>query len=77
MCSACHGAEGQGSAELGLPMGAPNLADKYWLYGGSERAVQESIRNGRAGVMPAWKDILGEDKIHLLTAYVYNLSQDK
>lgn len=74
MCTGCHGDEGQGSAVLGLPMGAPNLSDNVWLYGGSERVVQESIRNGRAGVMPAWNKILGEEKVHLVSAYVYSLS---
>jgi len=47
------------------------------LYGGSEAAVIETITKGRNGVMPAWKDFLGEAKIHLLTAYVYGLSQGK
>ncbi len=73
MCAACHGVDGKGNTA----MGAPNLTDNIWLYGGSQRAVKESITNGRAGVMPAWKDILGEDKVHILTAYVYSLSQDK
>ena len=77
MCAACHGADGKGSVAHNLPCGAPNLTDNIWLYGGSKRAVEETLRNGRAGVMPAWKDILGEDKVHLLTAYVYSLSQDK
>ncbi|CAM4248250.1 cytochrome-c oxidase, cbb3-type subunit III [Pseudoalteromonas ostreae] len=77
MCAACHGADGKGSVAHNLPFGAPNLTDNTWLYGGSQRAVEETLNNGRAGVMPAWKDILGEDKIHLLTAYVYSLSQDK
>ena len=76
MCAACHGADGQGSVELGIALGAPRLNDNIWLYGGSERAVQDSIRYGRAGVMPAWIDILGEQKIHVITAYVYSLSQD-
>ena len=44
------------------------------IIAGSEKAVQESIRNGRAGVMPAWKDILGEEKVHVISAYVYSLS---
>ncbi len=74
MCAACHGPQGQGSDALGLPLGAPNLADNIWLYGGSEKAVQNSIRNGRAGVMPAWKDILGQDKVRVISAYVYSLS---
>ncbi len=75
ICAGCHGAEGQGSLAMGVPLGAPNLADHVWLYGGSQRVIEESIRNGRAGVMPAWKDILGEEKVHLLSAYVYSLSQ--
>ena len=77
MCAACHGADGKGSVAHNLPFGAPNLTDNIWLYGGSQRAVEETLNHGRAGVMPAWKEILGEDKIHLLTAYVYSLSQDK
>lgn len=77
LCAGCHGPDGQGSVALGLPMGAPNLSDNTWLYGGSTRAIEESIRNGRAGVMPPWKDILGEEKVHVISAYVYSLSQDK
>lgn len=73
MCAACHGMDGKGN----YAFGAPNLTDNVWLYGGSQRAVEETLRNGRAGVMPAWKDILGEDKVHILTAYIYSLSQDK
>lgn len=77
MCAACHGADGKGSLAHNLPFGAPNLTDNIWLYGGSQRAIEETLNHGRAGVMPAFKDILGEDKIHLLTAYVYSLSQEK
>ncbi|WP_105168090.1 cytochrome-c oxidase, cbb3-type subunit III [Pseudoalteromonas sp. T1lg23B] len=77
MCAACHGMDGKGSVAHNLPFGAPNLTDNIWLYGGSQRAVEETLNHGRAGVMPAWKDILGEDKVHLLTAYVYSLSQNK
>ena len=73
VCAACHGADGKGNQMLG----APNLTDDIWLYGGSRAAVEDTIRHGRHGVMPAWKDILGEDKIQLLSAYVYSLSQDK
>lgn len=72
VCAACHGQDGKGNQQLG----APNLTDNIWLYGGSQEAVEETLREGRNGVMPAWIDILGEDKIHLITAYVYSLSQD-
>lgn len=73
MCAACHGQDGKGN----YAMGAPNLTDTIWLYGGSEQAVMETVLYGRNGVMPAWKDILGENKIHLVTAYVYSLSKQK
>ncbi|GAA0782692.1 Cbb3-type cytochrome c oxidase subunit [Shewanella aestuarii] len=69
-CFACHGMDGTGNKF----MGAPNLTDSDWLYGGSRGAIVESIQYGRAGVMPAWKDILGEEKVHVITAYVYSLS---
>jgi cytochrome c oxidase cbb3-type subunit 3 len=70
-CAACHGAEGTGNTA----MGAPNLTDKVWVYGGSINTIKETIHNGRQGVMPAWQNILGEEKSHLVAAYVYSLSQ--
>ena len=73
MCAACHGMDGKGNQAVG----APNLTDGIWLYGGSRAAVEDSVRNGRAGVMPAWQSILGEDKVHLLSAYVYSLNNTK
>lgn len=70
-CSACHGADAKGNQMVG----APNLTDNIWLYGGSEAQITFTIKNGRAGVMPAWAERLGEDKVHVLAAYVYSLSQ--
>ena len=70
VCFACHGPDGTGMAALG----APNLADKVWLYGGSEAKIVESIVNGRMNQMPAWKEFLGEGKVHVLAAYVLNLN---
>ena len=69
-CFACHGLKGEGNQLLG----APNLSDKIWLYGGTREDIAYSIKNGRSGVMPAWKDILGPDKIHVVAAYIYSLS---
>ncbi|KKO46660.1 cytochrome Cbb3 [Arsukibacterium ikkense] len=74
LCAACHGADGKGSVAHNLPFGAPNLTNNIWLYGGSASAIEESLIHGRFGVMPAFKDTLGEDKVHILTAYVYRLS---
>lgn len=70
VCSACHGADGTGNQQLG----APNLTDDVWLYGGSPKTIEASIAGGRQGQMPAQGDFLGEAKVHLLAAYVYSLS---
>ncbi len=70
LCVACHGADGKGNPALG----APNLTDNIWLYGGSKQKIMESIDKGRSGRMPAHAEFLGEAKAHLLAAYVYSLS---
>lgn len=70
-CLACHGADGKGMQM----MGAPNLTDNTWLYGGSEEIVMTTIAKGRKGVMPAFKEKLGDDKIHVIASYIYSLSQ--
>lgn len=69
-CAACHGADATGNQAIG----APNLTDKNWLYGGSKAVISESISKGRQGVMPAHKDLLSGNQIHLLAAYILNLS---
>ncbi len=69
-CAACHGAEGKGNPALG----APNLTDKVWLYGGSLNAIVEGINKGRSNQMPAFKDLLAPGKIQVLAAYVWGLS---
>lgn len=71
-CVACHGVEGKGD----ILFGAPNLTDDIWLYGGDPATIRQSVRAGRSGVMPAQKELLKEDRIHLLAAYVYSLSQE-
>lgn len=70
-CAACHGPEGKGNALLG----APNLTDDIWLYGGTQAAVETSIRAGRQGHMPAWRPRLSEEEIHILAGYVHHLAQ--
>jgi cytochrome c oxidase cbb3-type subunit 3 len=78
-CSACHGADGKGNQALG----APNLADSIWLYGGSLAAVTETVSKGRGDPaatvtrMPGHKDLLDPAKIRILTAYVWGLSNRK
>jgi len=70
-CVACHGAEGKGTAA----MGAPNLTHPgAFIYGSSFAQLQQTIRYGRQGQMPAQALLQGNDKVHLLAAYVYSLS---
>lgn len=71
-CAACHGETGQGNQA----MGAPNLTDKTWLYGGNIESIVEGINKGRKNMMPAYKGVLSEDKLHLLAAYVWSLSNN-
>jgi cytochrome c oxidase cbb3-type subunit 3 len=70
LCVACHQAGGIGNQALG----APDLTNNTWLYGGSPRSIEASIAGGRNGLMPPHADFLGEAKAHLLAAYVYSLS---
>ena len=65
-CIACHNVDGTGNPLLG----APNLADDIWLYGGDEESVKSTIAAGRFGIMPAFKDRLDDVQIKLLAAFL-------
>ncbi len=73
VCFACHGNDGKGNQMLG----APNLTDNIWLYGGSKATIKETITNGRQNIMPAHGEFLGKDKVHLLASYIYSFSLKK
>ena len=69
-CAGCHGADGKGNQALG----APNLTDKVWLHGWGEQAIVNIITNGKNNAMPAQASRLTPEQIHVLAAYVLNLS---
>jgi cytochrome c oxidase cbb3-type subunit 3 len=69
-CAACHGANGKGNQALG----APNLTDDIWLHGYGEAAIISMINNGKVNQMPAQGEKLTEGQIHVLTSYVWSLS---
>ena len=71
VCVACHGVDGKGNQELG----APDLTDAYWMYGSSKESLRQTISQGRHGVMPAHRELLGETRSRLVAAYVWSLSQ--
>ena len=72
-CASCHGDDGKGNQEIG----APNLADKIWLYGSDEASIIEGVTNGRGGVMPAWIDRLDPVTLKALAVYVHSLGGGK
>lgn len=66
-CAACHGPGGEGGI-------GPNLTDAYWLHGGAPLEIMKVISEGVATAgMPAWKGVLGDQKMEEVTAYVLTL----
>jgi len=70
ICMACHGMDGKGNQALG----APNLTDDIWLYGGDAAEIEYTVRNGRNGQMPVFGETLSEERRKLRAAYVMGLS---
>ena len=69
-CAACHGMDGKGNTA----MGAPNLTDGVWLHGWGADAIIKMVNEGKHNVMPAQKGKLSDEQIHVLTAYVWGMS---
>ncbi len=67
-CTVCHGSDARGAR------GFPNLTDNDWLYGGDPETIKTTIMNGRQGMMPAWGEILGNEGVFNVAAYVESLS---
>lgn len=68
-CAACHHENGKGNQSLG----APNLTDGIWLYGGDKKTIMESIATGRGGMMPSWDSRFDPATIKMLAIYVHSL----
>ena len=71
-CAACHGENGDGNTDLG----APNLTDVFWIYGGDDKAMYETIWSGRQGWMPSWEDRLSLTERKILAVYLQHLGQE-
>ena len=72
VCAACHGMDGKGNTMLG----APNLTDDIWLYGGDAASIRTGIVNGRNNRMPAHEEMLGVERSRIVAAYVLQLSRE-
>jgi cytochrome c oxidase cbb3-type subunit 3 len=68
-CSACHGREARGQANL-----FPDLRDADWQWGGSAEQIEQTIRNGRVAVMIPWLQVLGEEGVNDVAAYIRTLN---
>ena len=68
-CAACHAENGGGNQEVG----APNLRDQIWLYGGDKASIVQTITYARNGSMPAWSERLDDPTMKMLAIYVYSL----
>ena len=68
-CAACHGDNAEGNRDVG----APNLTDASWIYGGALDTIIASVHGGREGHMPTWDERLTTAEIRTLTLYVYDL----
>ena len=69
-CAVCHGADGRGNTEIG----APNLTDGFWLYGGDQRSIYTTVWGGRQAQMPSWEGRLTLLQRKVLTLYILDLS---
>jgi cytochrome c oxidase cbb3-type subunit 3 len=67
-CAQCHGSDGGGAR------GFPNLTDGDWQWGGDPDTIVQTIAAGRMGVMPPWGEVLGEEGVEQVIAYVQQLS---
>ncbi len=73
VCAACHGVDGKGNKALG----APDLTDSIWLYGGDLETIRHTINHGRAGRMPAWKSRLDDAEVHVIMAWLHAQSKGR
>jgi cytochrome c oxidase cbb3-type subunit III len=65
-CVSCHGADAKGNPELG----APDLTDRFWIYGGSFETIDTTVWGGRQGHMPTWESRLSKLDRKILTLFL-------
>ena len=72
-CASCHGDDGNGKADLG----APDLTDQIWIYGGDQKSIYDSVWAGRHGLMPTWEARLSSIDRKILVLYLIDLRSRK
>ena len=71
-CASCHGEKGSGNTEVG----APDLTDRSWIYGGDLDTIYTTVWGGRQGHMPTWDQRLTALDRKILTLYVLDLRRE-
>ncbi len=72
-CAACHGDNAQGITDIG----APNLTDARWVYGGDMATIIASVHGGRQGHMPTWDERMTDAEIRTLSLFVHDLGIER
>ena len=72
-CASCHGENATGDTSLG----APNLTDDFWIYGGDAATLFQTIHDGRKGWMPHMEGRLSEAERKMLAVYVLDVLPGK
>ena len=67
-CAQCHGSDARGAPTF------PNLADTDWLHGGEPEQIEQTITNGRVGIMPPWGAQIKPAEASDIAQYVRSLS---
>ena len=72
-CVTCHGDDAKGKADLG----APNLTDRFWIYGGDAESISTTVWGGRQGHMPSWDGRLSPLDRKILALYLFDLRRSE
>jgi cytochrome c oxidase cbb3-type subunit 3 len=72
-CVSCHGDNAKGNAELG----APDLTDRFWIYGGDAESISNTVWGGRQGHMPSWDNRLSPLDRKILALYLFDLRRSQ
>lgn len=70
-CVVCHGSDAEGKADVG----APNLTDRFWMHGGDETSIYNTVWGGRQGHMPTWESRLSPVDRKILALYLVDLGK--
>lgn len=70
-CSACHGANGEGTI-------GPNLTDRFWIHGGEVKDIFKTVKYGvpEKGMVP-WEQTLTPGQIAEVSSYIISLRDTK